>query len=437
MKKTTTILLIIVFITLNSCNKDDQPVIDNRPKEIAIEWSKTYGGSKNDFASKIIITSDGGNLTMGQTRSSDGDVSSNYGGSDWWVIKTDNTGTIQWEKNYGGSNADFSEEVIQTNDGGYLLSGRTYSNDGDVSVNFGDLDFFIIKINSIGTIMWKKNYGGSSYDSLLGIESTIDGGYILAGGSQSSDGDITINKGRSDFWIIKIDAIGNLVWEKSYGGSNFDAAFGGIKKTSSGDFIIAGESNSIDGDVTGNNNTLNGWVIKIDANGTLLWEKSFGGNNTSIVFDIDININDDVVLIGITDNGVNNNDLWVFKIDSNGNLIWEKTFGGSDYEEGNSITYTSDGGVLVCGYTNSTDGDISNNLGNDDAWVIKLDANGIKEWDKTFGGSNFDYSYSIKEIAPEQYILAGLTDSTNGDVSTNNGDLDLWLLKLKMVFVDN
>jgi len=337
----------------------------------SLQWQKCLGGSRDDSAHSIQQTSDGGYIVAGFTDSNDGDVSGNHGGWDVWVVKLNSTGSLQWQKCLGGSDWDYAHSIQQTSDGGYIVAGWTWSNDGDVSGNHGGLDVWVVKLSSTGTLQWQKCLGGSGWDGASHAQQTSDGGYIV---SMSNDGDVS----GYDFWVVKLSSTGSLQWQKCLGGSGWDYARS-IQQTSDGGYIVAGHTESNDGDVSGNHGGL---------------------------------------------------DVWVVKLSSTGSLQWQKCFGGSGWDGAHSIQQTSDGGYIVAGHTESNDGDVSGNHGGWDVWVVKLNSTGSLQWQKCLGGSDFDYAYSIQQTSDGGYIVAGGTYSNDGDVSGNHGDMDFWVVKL-------
>ncbi|HMI06755.1 MAG TPA: T9SS type A sorting domain-containing protein, partial [Flavobacterium sp.] len=224
-------------------------------------WQKSFGGSGNEVAESIQQTTDGGYIVAGLTYSTDVDVSSNHGGSDYWVVKLSSTGTLEWEKTYGGTNNDSAYRIWQTADGSYVIAGYTASNDGDIVFNHGDIDYWIVKVNSEGTMLWQQTLGGSDTDYGHTFEPTTDGGFLLIGQSSSNDGNISGNHGALDYWVAKINASAELEWEKSLGGSGFDSAFC-IKQTPDNGCIVFGNSSSNDFDVTGNHGD-DYWIVKL------------------------------------------------------------------------------------------------------------------------------------------------------------------------------
>src|SRR5690606_18747613 len=181
----------------------------------------------------------------GESNSNDGDVSGNHGGSDYWIVKLSPSGEITWQQSLGGSGADSATSIKQTMDGGYIVAGYSSSSDGDVTEKQGSGDYWIVKLNAAGGIEWQKSFGGSDFDNALSIDQTNDNGYIIAGLTNSNDGDVTLNQGVRDYWIVKLNMTGDLIWEKSLGGSGDDRAYS-IKQTSNNNYIIGGFSSSHD-----------------------------------------------------------------------------------------------------------------------------------------------------------------------------------------------
>ena len=256
-----------------------------------IVWQKTFGFQGSDVSSSVIETNEGGYLFVGvldvTASGGEGDTvrlsSERHAGGDYWAVKVDDGGETEWTKYFGGSFTDTAEGVVQTQDNGFLIAGWSDSDDFDINSTKGGYDFWIVKISSLGILEWEKNYGGSELDEAFGITESGDGNYLITGGIRSSDVDVTENKGGADFWLIKISPAGDLIWQKSYGGSEFDVAKS-VSRTKDGGFVLAGSSRSQDGDVTLNQGQNDGWVIKIDSNGELKWEVSFGGSNICLLY---------------------------------------------------------------------------------------------------------------------------------------------------------
>ena len=404
-----------------------------------IQWQKTYGGSSTDESYGIQQTTDGGYIVVGKTLSNNGDVFGNHGALDFWVLKLNSSGSIQWKKTFGGNGSDAARLVQQTTDGGYIVGGFTSSNNFDVSGNHGGLsDGWIIKLNSAGSIEWQKALGGSGWDEILSAQQTVDNGYILAGKSNSNDGDVLGNKGQLDFWVIKLDESGNIHWQKSLGGSNDDMAKS-VKQTSDGGYIIVGETASTDGDVTGLHGNVDFWVVKLSSTGTLEWQKTLGGNNADIASDVIQTVDGGYIVVGYVGSGTGDItvfhglfDYWIVKLNSTGELQWEKTLGGSQPDWARAVVTAPNGGYIIAGTTGSTDGDVIGNNGGAEFWVTKVSETGELIWQKTYGGSLAEESFALANTTDNGFILAGYSWSTDGHLtgSINRGQNDFWVLKL-------
>lgn len=405
-------------------------------KIIALSWQKALGGSLDDIGYVVAKTSDGGTIVAGTTKSTDGDVSSNQGNRDIFVVKMDASGNKQWSKTFGGTNYDYAIGIVATTDGGYALCGLTYSSDGDISSNRGSSDILVIKIDASGNKQWLKTFGGTSSEIAYSILTTTDGGYVLAGETRSKDGDISSNQGNYDLLAMKLDASGNKVWTTTFGGTEDDIGCS-ITATANGGFAIAGYTNSTDGDISSNQGDNDILVVKLDASGNKQWVKTFGGSSDDIGTSIITTADGGYALAGeaeSTDGDISNNhgsqDLLVIKLDAAGSKQWAKTFGGSGYDASPSIIGTVDGGFVLAGSTTSNDGDVTGNHGDNDVLALKLNSSGSKEWAKTFGGTGYDEGLFITSTTDGGYAVTGRTNSTDGDVSGNHGGYDMWVLKL-------
>ena len=410
-----------------------------KPEIPEIEWAKCYGGSKSDSAVSIQQTNDGGYIVSGYSHSNDGDVSGNHGDADFWIIRLNLQGNVLWEKSLGGSGSEWTHaSVNQTIDGGYIVAGTSESSDSDVSENKGYCDYWIVKLNPEGTIQWEKSYGGSAPDILLSLKQTIDGGYIAAGSSYSNDGDVSGNHGDADFWIVKLNSQGNLQWQKSLGGSYPEQA-ATIEQTSDGGYIVAGYSESKDGDLSTNNGSYDYWIVKLNPEGTIQWQKSYGGSNLEAVVSIQETIDGGYVAAGFSnsyDGNVTANhgkyDYWIVKLNSEGTIQWQKSLGGSGNDLASSIQQTRDGGYIVAGYSESKDGDLSTNNGSYDYWIVKLNPEGTIQWQKSMGGNKSDAASSILQTKDGGFITAGWSESNDGYIYGNHGNYDYWIVKFKL-----
>ena len=304
----------------------------------SVAWETNLGGSLFDQAVSIKQTVDGGYIVAGTSESNDGNVGGNNGGFDYWIVKLAVNGSLVWETNLGGSGDDFARSIQQTIDGGYIVAGFSGSDDGDVGGNNGHLDYWIVKLSTNGNLVWETNLGGSESDYASSIQQTIDGGYIVGGVSLSDDGDVSGNNGDFDYWIVKLDTNGSLVWETNLGGSGHDV-YSSIQQTADSGYIVAGDSESNDGDVGGNNGLDDYWIVKLAANGSMVWETNLGGSDRDLANSTQQTIDGGYIVAGSSlsndgDVGGNNggSDFWITKLDSNGSLVWETNLGGSDVE---------------------------------------------------------------------------------------------------------
>ncbi|MFZ7116406.1 MAG: T9SS type A sorting domain-containing protein [Bacteroidota bacterium] len=342
-------------------------------------WIRIFGGTTGlEQGSSIIQNYEGNLIFAGYASSNDGDVVGLHDRFDYWVVCVDTTGTLLWQKCLGGSGNDFGNSIIQTSDSCYIVFGHVESNDYDVTTYYGINDLWLAKINSSGTILWRRTYGGSEREIPGKILQTSDGGYIFCGSSQSFDHDVSNNYGGYDVWVVKINSTGGIVWEKNYGGSGIDGARD-IIKANDGGYYLVGNTSSADQDITDPKGAGDILAMKIDSNGTLLWSRCLGGSFNEEGNSGCSTING-VEIVGYTtsnDSDIVGNhgmmDVAVFELDDSGILLWSKCLGGSNLEVGNSVITTNDGGSVIAGYTLSSDGDIGTpNAGNSQAWIVKL-----------------------------------------------------------------
>ncbi|RZK18424.1 MAG: T9SS type A sorting domain-containing protein [Flavobacterium sp.] len=408
-----------------------------------IQWQKTLGGTDYDGASCVQQTSDGGYILAGHTVCNDGDVTGNHGENDVWVVKLNATGVIVWQKALGGTLSDYANSIQQTSDGGYIVAGNTASNNGDVmgNHNTGYDDVWIVKLNSTGIILWQKTLGGTNHEMAKSIQQTSDGGYIFAGSTDSNDGDVSGNHSTFlDCWIVKLNGTGEIIWQKTMGGTSDDFA-SEIQQTSDGGYIIAGLTASNNGDVTQQHGIFDCWILKLNSIGEIIWQKTYGGTNQDSATSIQQTLDGGYIVAGNTysnDGDVSGNhgdlDLWIVRLNASGTIVWQKSFGGTSTDYANSIKQRLDGSYIVAGYTYSNNGDVSGNHTTDnslnDYWVIKLNMLGELVWQKTLGGTDGDFATCIHQTSDNGYILAGTTASNDGDVTENHGNGDYWVVKL-------
>ncbi|MFC1955400.1 hypothetical protein ACFLWZ_02525 [Chloroflexota bacterium] len=356
-------------------------------------WAKTYGGSSDDQAKHVQQTSDSGYIVAGYTKSF------GAGDADIWILKLASNGSVEWQKTYGGSTLDKATCVQQTSDGGYIVAGWTES------FGAGSADIWLLKLSSNGDVEWQKTYGGSGTEVAFSIQQTTDGGYIVAGYTAS------FGAGDDDLWILKLASNGSVEWQKTYGGDAGDRA-GRVKQTSDGGYIVTGSTYSF------SVGAQDFWVIKLTSDGNVEWQKSCGGIKTDSAGCFEQTSDGGYIVAGTTAFGAGEEDLWILKLTSNGDIEWQKAYGGSNRDLPYSFQQTSDGGYTVAGTTDSF------GAGGNDFWVLKLSSNGNAEWQKTYGGINSEWALCSEQTSDEGYIVAGSSDSFGA------GEEDIWILKL-------
>lgn len=425
-----------------SCSSDDS---ENNEQNFEVSSIKTFGGTKNESGNKVIRTNDGGYAVIGYTQSNDGDIENKIDESfDYWLLKFDLNNQLQLSKTCGGNSNDRASDIIQTSDNGFALIGFSFSNDGNVTSNAGIQDFWLIKLDTSGDISWEKSFGFSGLDRGISIIETNDNGYLLIGeldvtasGGEGNSKYFT-SKGHAggDYWAIKLDSYGNKQWSKFYGGTFTDTP-NDVVQTIDNNYIIVGSSDSVDVDITNNKGSYDFWVIKISETGSLIWEKSFGGTEIDKAYGITTTNDGNYLIIGDTrssDQDVSNNygaaDLWLIKITPNGDLLWDKSLGGSNFDSGSAISKTHDGSFILSGNSRSSNGNLTENEGQNDAWIIKIDLNASIEWQKTIGGTEIDFTNDVTQLNGGTYVAVGETSSSNQDITENKGFSDLLIITI-------
>ncbi|HTX88120.1 MAG TPA: T9SS type A sorting domain-containing protein [Bacteroidales bacterium] len=421
------VLLISAVLILASLISISQP---------AIQWQRSLGGSGIDDGNAIVQTSDGGYLVVGTSDWNDGDVHGNHGQTDFWVVRLSALGDTLWERSYGGSLFEEAYSVGETNDHGFILAGFSSSSDGDVTVNHGQFDYWIVKLDSAGILQWQRSFGGSGDDIAYCVKQTFDGGYIVSGSSVSNDGDVTGNHGDDDYWIVKLNGSGDLIWQKSLGGSSYDIP-GIISQTKDSGFIVNGFTFSNDGQVTGNHGNEDYWVVRLDKTGNLLWAECLGGGGEDYGFTA-LELEDGGFIAGgyaaSSDGQVSGNhgldDYWLVRLNDTGGIVWSTCLGGSDVENGCDVKITPTGEFIVAGISYSSDQQVTHSHGEGDYWIVRVGTTGNLIWEKALGGSSEDEAHSLALTGDGGAIVAGYSLSNDGDVTGNHGDHDFWVVKL-------
>lgn len=433
-------IVVAIFLLLVSCSDDDNVYVDTFDGEIT--QLQLMGGSAFDSARAIIPTNDGGFAVLACAESVNQDLAGKpWPGADYWLLKFDKDFSLAWANTYGGTNDDQAHDLVQTADNGFALIGYSKSDDGDASNNEGFHDNWIVKVDAQGNFEWEKSFGFSGHDHSYTILQYNDGfaigGFLdvtASGGAGSTDRNL---HGVGEFWVHRLDLDGNIIWRKYFGGTHDDRIHS-IAKADDGGIVLAGYTESPDFDVSENNGTNDFWVVKVDANGDMLWENTFGGtefefansitngpNNTYVVAGSAISSNADVSA------NFGNADMWVIKIDDNGNLLWEQNYGGSQFDSVNEISPALSGGYWIAGHSRSNDIDLTANNGQNDAILMKISETGEIELLKRMGGSDFDLGNDVKEIKENIVVFVGETKSNDGDFTNNKGDYDAFIAVLE------
>jgi len=338
-------------------------------------WSKTYG---NGTGHSLVETSDGGFAIAAAV----------YGGADFWLVKTDANGNMEWNQTYGGPESESAKALIKTSDG--IAGHKQYPS--------GECDFWLVKTDSYGNMEWNQTYGGPGYDYANSLIETSDGGYAI-GGSFGADYEDPF--GDRDFWLVKTDSYGNMEWNQTYGGPGYDYA-NSLIETSDGGYLLAGNTGLwlVESKI---------WIIKTDKQGNIEWDKKYEGREQSGANSVVKTSDGGYALAGYL-----SGDCWLIKIDVSGNLEWNQTYSKG---EAYSLVETSDGGYAIAGYTPR------GNTGVSEGWLVKTDTSGNEIWRQTYGGTENQFIYSLVETSDEAFALTGYKTSTYPDPP------DLWLIK--------
>ncbi len=358
----------------------------------SLEWNRTYGGGDRENF-RDVVTDDGGYVLAGS-------IELFGGGYDAWLVKVDSEGVLEWSQTYGGEDRETLWDVVVTGDDGYVLAGYTES------YGAGEADFWLVKVDSEGTVEWNQTYGGFDDDEAWSMAATSDGGYIIAGDTRS------YAAGKTDVWLVKVDSEGVLEWTQTYGGEDYDGGRS-VVETHGGGYLLAGYTKSYGA------GGRDAWLVKVDCEGVLEWNRTYGGSKYDTARDVLQTGDGGYVLAGQTESfGAGLYDFWLVKVDCEGVLEWNRTYGGEDYEYLQDAATADDGGYVLTGQTESY------SAGKTDAWLVKVDCEGVLETDRAYGGTDWDWGSSVLGIGNGIYVLAGSTSSYGAELS------DGWLLKV-------
>jgi hypothetical protein len=379
----------------------------------SVEWVYTFGGTSAEGIRSVKQTSDGGFVLGGFSYSgaSGSKTATNYGQCDFWVVRLSRSGQKLWDKAYGSTTNDFLNSLCETSDGGFLLGGSSRNGIGGskTSPRFGDEDYWIVRLDRDGNQLWDQSFGGMGDDRLYSLLQTTDGGFVLAGRSRSG---ISANKsapnlGLEDFWIIRLNAQGSPLWDRTYGTANYDY-LNCIRQTSDGGFIIAGQSGG------------GGLIVRTDPNGEPVWSRSCRGIVTALVQSVDGGFFaggfvDSPVPDPSSTNQLGRGDWWLLQLQPDGFPVWEKTLGTTNYEVISDVAQASDGGFYLAGslYAWAT----GKNVGR----VVRVDNAGNELWQQSFPSESGIGIEAIDRTSDGGLLLGGIA----GDVGS-----DYWVAKL-------
>jgi len=409
MRKSVIINLLLFLILISFLSVD---YASGENKGNAITWDKTFGGNSEDMGFSIIQTEEGGYAIAGYTILQRGEKKDDWRSKlgyiilekskkqDFWIIKLDKNGNMEWDETFGDEGTDVANSIIQTKDGGYIIAGFIWT------VYASKQDICVIKLDENGNIEWEKTFDKDEHDIAYSIIQTKDGGYAIAGGTGKRFW------GEVNCWVIKLDAKGNMEWDNNFGGTGWDEIYS-IIQTKDGSFVTTGcvwSKGAGRGDVR---------VAKLNKRGNLVWDKTFGGSENDETRSIVQTEDGGYVVAGFTvSEDTGDRDIWIIKLDKEGNKVWDRTFGGTSEDWANSIIQNKNGDYIVAGWTKSM------GAGKTDVWIVKLDKRGNLIWDKTFGGSENDEAHSIIQTEDEGYAVVGWTKSKGA------GNADVWVIKL-------
>ncbi|MGD8545000.1 MAG: hypothetical protein PVH12_02390 [Candidatus Bathyarchaeota archaeon] len=358
--------------------------------DLGTSWNQTYGGSNDDNAMVVVQTNDGGYAIIGHT------FSYGAGQLDIWLIKTDSFGNIQWNRTFGGTEYEYGATIIQTADGGYIIGGQTRS------FGAGQTDPWLIKTDSFGNMQWNKTCGGIADEGVTALVQANDGGYAIIGNTDAEGGVAC--------FLIKTDAMGNHQWNQTYKDTYRNYPSSGVL-TSDGGYVMAGVRQP------GGSSSRDFQLIKVDSSGNHLWNKTYGGSSEETAIGVVRTVDGGYAIIGATHSFGVNTDAWLVKTDATGNMQWNKNYGGTGQDVGDTIIQTFGGGYAITGQTTSF------GAGSWDAWLIKVDSSGNHLWNQTYGGSSVDIGSNLIQTTDGGFAIASFTSSFGA------GGVDFWLIK--------
>ena len=391
----TTACLTATLLTAG-CSEDKESPTAPVASDPIVTWQRTVGTSGSEAARAVVANPDGSFVAAG------GIVPAASGDQQILLVKVDSAGELVWQREFGGSETDFGQTLTRAPDGGYVIGGSTYS------FGVANSDVYLIKTDADGNLEWQKTYGGDKWETVYGIVPTSDGGFAAAGWTSSYDA-----PGGSDAFFIKTDVLGNLLWRKQFGGNDHDATYS-VAETADGGFILTGETESFGA------GSFDLFMVKTNANGEMVWQKAFGGTGFDRGRDVIATPSGYVAAGWIGSSGVSNHhgeyDVYVLKVNLDGQLLWQYCYGGAGYDGCEAIAATPDGGFAAAGHLQSTTTGVTT------GYLLKINESGSLLWQRTYGNS----SEAVEAVASAPdggLIVAGC------HLSEATGDLDVFLVK--------
>ncbi|RKZ30561.1 hypothetical protein DRQ33_07775, partial [bacterium] len=337
-------------------------------------WERIYGENGDCHARSIVQTSDDGFVIVGWK--------SIYGYSDVYLMKIDNLGTLCWQKSYGGDNNDFAYSVVETFDDGYIIVGKTESFD---SGPYGDV--YVLKTDSLGNMLWQRTFGGSGVECGNDISQVETGGYIIVGSTSS------FGVGTKNIWLIRLNESGDTIWTRTYGGSSVDYGWS-VKQERDGSFILSGGTWSFGAE------ECDYYLIKADSTGDIIWERTYGGSELDYGRSVALALNDGLIMVGSIFSFTAPDCIWIINVNRDGTIVWERTYGMGFDNYGHSIAQTEDGGHIIAGETWGI-------LPLPNLYLLKINADGNTLWERDYGDSSFASGYSVIQTNDNGYIITG------------------------------
>ncbi|MCG9973385.1 hypothetical protein [Christiangramia crocea] len=442
----TIIIFTLIFQLIPGCSTSEEGKVSPQ----IIEWDKTIGTTSYEGANFAVPVTDGGFLIAGNSSGRDKDKSEPSIDNDFWILKLDKKGEIEWQNTIQANGREILKQVIKTNDGGYLVAGQSNASIGydKQSKGYGLYDYWIIKLNPNGEIEWENSYGSANHEDFGGIVQTADGNYYAVGSSPRgiSGQKSEMGEGLDDNWIIKISSSGSLVWERTIGGWAHDKGVG-IIASPNGGVIVCSKSGSNSNKFKSEDSIgdYDFWILNLNSEGDILWEKTIGGGG--IEHSMHISAGHDAFYLACSslsrvsghksEGIIGFLDFWIIKLDYSGDLIWDKTIGSESADALHDLIVTNTGEPVIIGDTHGDSGhkdEISESI---DYWIVKIDNLGNIKNQETIGGNDKEFFPKITTAYDGGFLVSGVSSSPkSGDKSDNPyiDGYDFWIVKISSLF---